>query len=106
MITGVTSSGYKYKVNEDILSDWRVVKELAKLKGFEDIDEEDTDRILDFINVMASVEGLIFKDGGKGLEKHILRHNNGVVAPLVLFQDLMDIFKASKEAKNSLSSPT
>ena len=106
MVSGVTPSGFKYTIDEKMLSDWRVIRELAKLKGIEDVDEDDTDVMLDFILVMAEVESLIFKDKGKKLEKHILKNNDGQVAPLILFQDLMAIFQANQKTKNSLSSPT
>ena len=71
MLEITTKSGFECKIDEKVLSDWRVIKELAKLREFEDIDEstEDGDKVLDFINVMSKIEELIFKDKGKALER-------------------------------------
>ena len=103
MLEITTKSGFECKIDEKVLSDWRVIKELAKLREFEDIDEstEDGDTVLDFINVMSKIEELIFKDKGKALEKHILANNDGTVAPVVLFKDIMSIFSEAKKLKNS-----
>lgn len=96
MITGVTTSGYKYAIDENILADWRVVKKLAKLKELEESDEG----ALAFISVMGEIEELIFKDKGKAFEKAILKKNDGIVAPVVCLTELMEIFKQAKQAKN------
>lgn len=101
IISGVTPSGFTFAIPEEKFSDWRTVKALSKLAEFEDISDDNVDDIPRFINTMGRIEELLFKDGGTALEKHILKSNNGYVAPVVLFQDLTAIFKAHKQTKNS-----
>lgn len=104
VITGVTPSGFAFAIPEERFSDWRTVKALSKLAEFEDISEDNPEDIPRFINTMGKVEELLFKDGGEKLEKHILKEHDGYIAPQILFQDLIAIFKAHKQTKNSLSS--
>ncbi len=100
-ITGVTPSGFKYAIPEERFSDWRTIKALSKLASFEEIDGDNAEDIPKFINAMDEIEQLLFKDGGKKLEKHILKKANGYVAPQILFQDLTAIFKQHRQLKNS-----
>lgn len=101
IITGVTPSGFKFAIPEERFSDWRTVKALSNLAEFEDITEDNPEDVPRFINTMGRIEELLFRDGGTALEKHILKSNNGYVAPVVLFKDLTAIFKAHKKTKNS-----
>lgn len=94
---GVTESGFEYDIEEEKLSDWRVVKKLAKLTELASEDEGDA---LRFINIMSDIEELIFKDKGRAFENYILRQNNGTVAPAVALKDLISIFKNAR-SKNS-----
>ncbi len=100
IISGVTPSGFKFAISEERFSDWRTVKALARLNEFENI-EDDPQSVVGFINAMDKVERCLFKDGGEKLEKYILKKNNGYVAPQILFNDLIAIFKAAKRTKNS-----
>lgn len=104
VITGVTPSGFAFAIPEERFSDWRTVKALSKLAEFGDISEDNPEAIPRFINTMGKIEELLFKDGGEALEKHILKSNDGYVAPVVLFQDLQAIFNSHRQTKNSSSS--
>lgn len=99
MVKGITSSGFKFELDEKKLSDWRVIKNLAKLRDLEDSSDEN-DVALEFISIMANIEELIFEDKGKAFEKHILKTNDGIVAPVVALQELLEILKSNKETKN------
>lgn len=96
MIKGVTSSGFEYEINENIKQDWRFVQKLTKLKELEESDSKE----IDFINIMADMESLIFADKGKAFEKHIASKNDGLVPTLVVLKELLEIIK-NKETKNS-----
>ena len=100
MVVGTTSSGFNYKIDRSILGDWRLVKLYAELQRLSDVDE-DGEETLKFIGIMADIEALMFKDKGKAFEKHILKNNDGIVAPVVALQELMEILKSSKQSKNS-----
>lgn len=99
MIKGITTSGFEYSIDERKLSDWRVIKNLAKLKDLEDVSDNE-DVALDFINIMGNIEEIIFADKGKAFEKHILSQNNGIVAPVVALKEILEILKSNKETKN------
>lgn len=102
MIKGVTSSGFKYEVDERLVSDWRIVKLLSRISKMSDeADEDDPDAIIAIIDLMDQMEEIMFKDKGKKFEKHILKHNDGLVAPRAAMAELFEIFKAAKESKNS-----
>lgn len=97
MLSGKTTSGYKYNIPEEKLSDWRIVKKLARLKS---IDGESDEAVLDFINIMSEIEEILFDDKGEAFETHILKKNDGIVAPAVALQELMEILNSSKTSKN------
>ena len=101
IISGVTPSGFKYAIPEERFSDWRTINTLSKLAEYEDISEDNPEDIPRFINSMGKIEELLFKDGGEKLEKPILKEHDGYIAPQILFQDLISIFKAHKQTKNS-----
>ncbi len=100
---GTTKSGFEYEIDERILGDWRVIKQLAKMNKFKDVKEgeEDGQIVLEFIEVMSEVEELIFADKGEALEKFILENHDGYTSPVILFKDIMSIFDGAKELKNS-----
>lgn len=97
MIKGTTSSGFKYEIDENILSDWRVVKKLSQLTKLEG---ESNDDAMAFILIMSDIEEIIFKDKGEAFEKHILKNNNGIVAPTVALSELFEILKSNSKTKN------
>lgn len=97
MINGITSSGFHYEIDENRLSDWRVVKKLSKLKN---IKEESSESALEFISIMSDIEELIFDDGGDAFESHILKKNDGYVAPAVALRELLEILQSNKTTKN------
>lgn len=101
IITGTTESGFNYRIDKNILADWRIVKLYAELQELSDVGDDDAEDALKFIGIMAKIEALLFKDKGKAFEKHILKNNNGLVAPVVAMKELMEILKSSKESKNS-----
>jgi len=98
MIKGKTSSGFKYEIADEILKDWRFVQSMSKLKELED----NSDSIeLDFINIMAEIEKLIFSDKGKAFEKHLANKNNGFIPTDIFLAELLEIIKHDDSTKNS-----
>lgn len=100
MIKGITSSGYKYEIEEERLQDWRLLKALAKFKGMSEDDTVEDEQAFEIIEIMGTVEEIIFKDKGKAFEKHILKKNNGIVAPVVALKELFEIIKSHQSTKN------
>lgn len=97
MIKGKTSSGFRYTLKDGVLTDWRIIKKLARLSEMED---EAESSVLDFINIMSDIEEIIFPDKGEAFEKYILDHNDGIIAPQVALKDLMEILKSNEQTKN------
>lgn len=94
-ITGKTKSGFIYSVNSELLNDYRVIKDIAKLDG-----DNDMEGITATVNL---IELLLGKNGAKALEKHVTQ-KNGVV-PLNKMMDeigqiLSGIGQANENAKN------
>ena len=96
MITGTTSSGFKFEIDENIKKDWRFIQKLTRLKELEDSDSKE----VDFINIMADIERLVFADKGKAFEKFIASKNNGLMPTDVVLKELIEIIR-SDETKNS-----
>lgn len=97
MLNGRTSTGFEFLISDSVLSDWRLVRNLAKLETL----EENPEAIeIDFINVMAEIESIMFKDKGKALEKHIQSQNEGAVPTDVLLKELIEIIRSNNQTKN------
>ena len=96
MIKGKTSSGFKYKLNDNIKKDWRFIQKLTKLKEIEDSASKE----IDFINIMAEIESIIFEDKGKAFEAHIAKNNDGIVPIDIALKELLEVIKGD-ETKNS-----
>lgn len=97
MLEGRTSTGYEFSIDDSVLKDWRLVRNLAKLESLEESSEAIE---IDFINVMAEVECIMFKDKGKALEKHIQSLNDGTIPTDVLLKELIEILKSNTQTKN------
>lgn len=93
---GITESGFEYNINDAVLRDWSFVKAMAEIKYLEESDSEE----IDFINISAKLEKILFKDGGKAFEKHIASLNDGFVPTDVLIKELFEIIKSRPETKN------
>lgn len=96
MIKGTTSSGYKYQIDERIKTDWNFVRKLALLEELQFSDSKE----IDFINIMAEIERIIFADNGKSFEAHIAKKNDGFTPTEVILRELIEIIKG-EETKNS-----
>ena len=97
-IKGETSSGFEFEIDERILKDWGFIKKLSKLKELEDNSES---MEVDFINIMADIENIIFVDKGKAFEEHIAKKNEGMMPVDIVLKELLEVIKGKKETKNS-----
>lgn len=91
MITGKTTSGFEYSLNERNLNDFRLVRALARLDK----------------NPLALpdvVELLFGEDQAESLYDH-LTQDDGSIPTDLLEKEVIEIFNAQKEIKNSSSSP-
>lgn len=93
MITGTTTSGFAFELQDAALDDYELVEALVK------VDNGDNGQL---IFVVAQLLGEAQKEA---LKEH-LRDENGKVSAVRMFQEIAEILAAAKETKNSLSSPT
>lgn len=87
MLTGVTSSGFEYKITDESIDDMDLVEALA---------EVDSGSKLAITKVLSLLFG---EDQKKALYEH-LREKYGRVPISAVESELMDVIKNSKDGKN------
>lgn len=93
VITGKTSSGYKYKINDWALTDWETCEAIC------DIESSDPSVQLKGTRKLAIL--LLGEDGLEKLKDHIRKTNNGHVPFQIISDELTEIMSSNKETKNS-----
>lgn len=95
MVEGKTKSGYKFKIDEDILQDWNIVKAIA------DLDSGDESRALR--GTVGFVNGVL---GDKETEfvEHIRKKHKGKCTTEMIYTEISDMISAVNQLKNSQSS--
>jgi len=89
-IEGKTSTGFEFKVEENLLDDWELVKKLRKIK-------EDGLMLVDIAMEILGDEQL------EKLENHVRK--NGKVSSRDIDRELGEILEYTPELKNSEPSP-
>lgn len=92
MLEGTTNSGFKFKVDERALTDWRFVTALSTLSSASD----DSDILNNTINCIDFILG---KDKEK-LLKHVSKLNDGFMPAEKVIQEFSEIVTTCKELKN------
>lgn len=95
MIEGKTKSGFKYSIDERILSDWRM------LEAIHASESKDASEQLGGITQLTDL--LLGKNKSKFME-HIAKKNDGFVPSEVVTSEITEMFTQVKELKNSQSS--
>ena len=95
MIEGKTKSGFKFAIDERILSDWRLVDAIGMSES-----DDASDQIRGVRNLMK----LILGDQADALKKHIADKNEGFVPSEQVTDLITEIITTAKEIKNSSSS--
>lgn len=91
MIEGKTKSGFKFKVDERIGTDWRLMEAIA-LSESDDASKK-IKGSLDLINLILG------KDAEK-LKTHIAKNNDGFIPAEVMNAEVLEIINSLKEIKN------
>lgn len=101
MITGKTSTGYEFRVDERTINDWRFVKAIAKAES-----NVPSDKI---VGLNALCEMLLGEEGEEQLMKQLASENDGFVPQEQVYGAVVEIINIVKEqnekTKNSSSSP-
>lgn len=97
MITGTTTTGFEFSVDERVLDDWNFLQAIA------DADSGEESRVIKGItNIANMVAG---KDGMKKLLEHVRGYCDGYAPAQEVEREIIDIINESKEIKKSTSSP-
>lgn len=91
-ITGVTSSGFEFTVDDKAFEDWRFLK---AIKNSQKHDEESQ------LNGMVDMVEIILKDQEDALCEH-LQQEDGTVSTDDIMREVDEIFRICKEKSDSL----
>lgn len=87
MIKGITSTGFKFEIEDDVLDDWNILKYLKK------IDEGEIEYIIDVVPL------LLGKEQEEKLEKH-LKEFEGRIRMTSMAKEISEIMESGKDLKN------
>lgn len=91
MIEGKTKSGFKFKIDERIQSDWRLVKAIADSQN-----ENSGIKLQGTVNMIKLVLG----DQEELLMQHIKKKNDGFIPMEIMNAEITEIIQAIPKAKN------
>lgn len=91
MIEGKTKSGFKFKIDERIQSDWRLVKAIADSQN-----ENSGIKLQGTVNMIKLVLG----DQEELLMQHIKKENDGFIPMEIMNAEITEIIQAIPKAKN------
>jgi len=91
IIEGKTKSGFKFKIDERILNDWRLVDAIG-LSESDDASEQ--------IRGVRNLVQLVLGDQADALKKHIADSNDGFVPMEKMTDIITEIITTTKELKN------
>jgi len=94
-MTVKTKSGFKFTLNEKILTDYRLVDAIAMTTS-----EKDAERIVGTTQIV----NLLFGDKKSEYMAHIANKNDGFVPTEVINAELLDLMGEINKLKNSSSS--
>lgn len=96
MVTGVTSTGFKFSVNEAVIEDWRFVTAIA--------DAESDDDRAKLQGTAQMVRLLLDRKSERALMEHVKRED-GIVPTEAVQKEVVEIFNAIGDRKKSQPSP-
>lgn len=88
---GKTSTGFKYDIDDRILTDWRFAMALSKCQNSKGMDQ--------LAGAQEMVSLMLGEDGLSDLMNHISKKNDGFVPAEAVMAEVKDIFE-SKIPKN------
>ena len=91
-MNGKTKSGFKYEINEKILSDWRFLVAASKAQS-----KDSSEQLAGAVEMVQLILG---NDGYEGLIKHISERNDGSVPVEAVLNEVAEIINNHKETKN------
>ena len=89
MITGKTSQGFEFKVNEEVLNDWKFVKAIRR--------SESQDQGERFLGVTDIIVILLGENQADKLADYIAEHNGGTAPVNLMYNYAVEILNICKE---------
>ena len=96
MIEGKTRTGFKYKIDERVANDWRLLDAMRKVIN---------GGLMEKVAAVADMIDFLLGENKEKLMEHIAANNDGFMPSDKLEEELFDIIKGARETKNSSSSP-
>lgn len=97
MVKGVTSTGFEFSVNEDVIEDWRFVTAIA--------DAESDDDRAKLQGTAQMVRLLLDRKSERALMEHVKRED-GIVPTEAVQKEVVEIFNAIGEENRKKSQPS
>ena len=91
MIEGKTKSGFKFKIDERVLDDWRLLSYIAM---------SESDNASEQIQGAYKLVSLLLGDDEKKFMDFIASKNDGFIPSSVVSDTLAEIIKSAKDLKN------
>ncbi len=85
-MTGITSSGFEFEINENIKEDWRFLKAVVMADS-----TDESDQIKGYTDIVTILLG---SAGEKRLMKHV--EQDGIVPVKAINQEVLEMIKALK----------
>ena len=92
MIEGKTKTGFKFKVDERVLDDWRLIT---------NIELAESELLTDKVKGVTALVHLLLGDNEPKLMDHIAKKNDGFIPTDAIIAELASIISETKELKNS-----
>ena len=97
MLEGKTTTGFKFKIDERVLEDWRLIT---------NIELAESTVLAEKVQGVTALVHLLLGNNEPKLMEHIAKKNDGFIPTDAIISELASIITTSKELKNSQSSHT
>jgi len=91
MVEGKTKSGFKFSIDERVLSDWRLISSISLAES---------DELTDRVKGITELVHLLLGKNENALIEHIKKKNQGFVPTEAITSELANIISSAKELKN------
>lgn len=91
MIQGKTKSGFKFEIDERVLSDWRLLL---------NIERTESEVLTERVKAITELVHLLLGSNESKLMEHIAKKNDGFVPTEAITDELASIVSSAKELKN------
>lgn len=95
MVEGKTKTGFKFKIDERVLNDWRLVLNIELAES-----NNNTEKV----KGITALVHLLLGENEAQLMEHIQKNNDGFIPTDAIIEELASMISTTKELKNLQSS--